>query len=375
VHGHTDRASSANPPRHAVADKELPAPMSESASVLSMSQAAVIAIYVMLTFALVGVLYAARSLLMPVIAALVIGTMLSAGTEHLQRYRIPRLLSGIALIVAACGVVAMVIGLLSMQALEWSSHFGDIASALKDKLHFFDRPLALWRELQAAIGANPSDGNFQMPQIEWVQPTLQFLSPTITEMLIFFVTLILFVASWPDLRRALILTFAERDARLRTLRILNAIEHQLGRYLLTVTCINLGVGIATGLIAAMTGLPNPAALGALAATLNYIPVIGPVATLAALLVTGVITKATLGAGLMAPLLFAICAFLEGHFVTPTIIGRRLELNALAVFLAFAFWTWLWGPIGAFLASPMLIVALILKEHLYPPQPLPRLSGS
>ena len=58
-------------------------------------------------------------------------------------------------------------------------------------------------------------------------------------------------------------------------------------------------------------------------------------------------------------------FLEGHFVTPTIIGRRLALNALAVFIALAFWTWLWGPMGAFLSSPLLIVALILKEHLMP----------
>jgi predicted PurR-regulated permease PerM len=161
------------------------------------------------------------------------------------------------------------------------------------------------------------------------------------------------------------MTFSARDARLRTLRILNAIESQLGRYLLTVSIINLSLGVVAGLIASATGMPNPAALGALAATLNYIPVIGPVATFLALLAIGVITKPSLGAGLTPPLLFAVVAFLEGHFITPTIIGRRLELNALAVFLAFTFWTWMWGPIGAFLASPMLIVGLILKEHLFP----------
>ena len=80
---------------------------------------------------------------------------------------------------------------------------------------------------------------------------------------------------------------------------------------------------------------------------------------------GIIALPTLGAGLVAPLAFVGIAFLEGHFVTPTIIGRRLALNALAVFLALAFWTWLWGPMGGFLSSPLLIVALILKEHLLP----------
>ena len=71
-------------------------------------------------------------------------------------------------------------------------------------------------------------------------------------------------------------------------------------------------------------------------------------------------------GLMAPLAFVGITFLEGHFVTPSIIGRRLSLNALAVLLALAFWTWLWGPVGGFLSSPLLIVALIVKEHLMPP---------
>jgi hypothetical protein len=82
-----------------------------------------------------------------------------------------------------------------------------------------------------------------------------------------------------------------------------------------------------------------------------------------LLLVGVIAFSTIGAGLIAPLAFVGLAFLEGHFITPTIIGRRLELNALAVFIALAFWTWLWGPMGGFLSSPLLIVGLILKEHL------------
>jgi predicted PurR-regulated permease PerM len=69
--------------------------------------------------------------------------------------------------------------------------------------------------------------------------------------------------------------------------------------------------------------------------------------------------------LLAPALFAAMTFLEGHFLTPMIVGRRLALNALAVFIALAFWTWLWGPMGAFLSSPLLIVALVVKEHLMP----------
>src|SRR5207253_9477911 len=98
--------------------------------------------------------------------------------------------------------------------------------------------------------------SFQMPKFEWVKPAIEFLSPTFTEFLLFFVTLILFIASWRDLRRVLILTFADHAARLRTLRILNEIEDHLGAYLLTVTMINRGVGVLTGIICAVTALPN-----------------------------------------------------------------------------------------------------------------------
>jgi predicted PurR-regulated permease PerM len=229
----------------------------------------------------------------------------------------------------------------------------------------FDRPLALWQQLQSMVGGSDPLAGFQMPKVDWVQPTLDFLSPTFTEFLLFLVTLVLFIASWRDLRRTLILTFPDHVSRLRTLRILNEIERNLGGYLLTVTVINLGVGAATGIICAVTRMPNPAGLGALAATLNFFPIIGPVAMFVILAVVGVISFSTIAAGLIAPLAFVGLAFIEGHFVTPTIIGRRLELNALAVFIALAFWTWLWGPMGGFLSSPLLIVALIIKEHLLP----------
>jgi len=215
------------------------------------------------------------------------------------------------------------------------------------------------------VGGPDTLASFQMPKFEWVQPALEFLSPTFAEFLLFIATLILFIASWKDSRRALIMNFGDRTARLRTLRIINEIEEHLGNYLLMVTTINVGVGIATGVICALTGMPNAAGLGALAATLNFIPIIGPVAMFVVLVGVGLVAFPTIGAGLIAPIAFAVLTFLEGHFITPTIVGRRLSLNALAVFMALAFWTWLWGPMGAFLSSPLLIVALIIKEHLMP----------
>ena len=57
--------------------------------------------------------------------------------------------------------------------------------------------------------------------------------------------------------------------------------------------------------------------------------------------------------------------MEGHFITPTIVGRSFTLNPLLVFLALAFWTWMWGPFGAFLAVPLSIILLVIVNHLFP----------
>ncbi|WP_275172268.1 AI-2E family transporter [Bradyrhizobium sp. CSS354] len=319
----------------------------------------------LLLIAIVAVLYVGKAFFLPVVMAFVTGTMLSPAATFLEKQKVPRSLAAALIVFAVTAVVGFIVALIASPAMEWSSRLPELGAQLKDKVHVLDRPLALWRELQTMLGGSEGLPSLQMPKFEWVQPTIEFLSPTFTEFLLFFVTLILFIASWRDLRRAMIMTFSDHDARLRTLRILNEIEVHLGSYLLTVTLINVGVGVAAGLVCALTGMPNPAGLGALAATLNFIPIIGPVAMFAILVVVGLVTFPTVSGGLMAALAFGGITFLEGHFVTPTIIGRRLALNALAVLLALAFWTWLWGPMGAFLSSPLLIVALILKEHLLP----------
>ena len=345
----------------------LPDSKAERPPLIRRAEVVAFALVSLLLICVVAVLYVAKAFFLPVVAAFVVGTMLSPAAGFLERHRIPRAVSAVLIVTAVCAAVAFIIGLISSPLMEWSHRLPELGSLLKAKLHVFDRPLALWQDLQGMLGGSDafSAAPFQMPKVDWVQPTLEFLSPTFTEFLLFFATLVLFIASWRDLRRALIMTFAGHAERLRTLRILNAIEEHLGGYLLTVTMINLGVGAATGIICAVTGMPNPAGLGALAATLNFLPIIGPVAMFVILTVVGVIAFSTIGTGLIAPLAFVGLTFLEGHFITPTIIGRRLELNALAVFMALAFWTWLWGPMGGFLSSPLLIVALILKEHLWP----------
>ena len=116
---------------------------------------------------------------------------------------------------------------------------------------------------------------------------------------------------------------------------------------MVVSIINAALGVIVGVGAFLLGFPNPAIFGLAAAVLNYIPYVGPAVMVVILFGVGLVSFPS---AFVAPLAFVALTTAEGHFITPTIVGRRITLNPLLVFLALAFWTWLWGPIGAFLAA-------------------------
>jgi predicted PurR-regulated permease PerM len=321
------------------------------------------------TLAAIGigfVLYVGREVMLPVVAAFVVGVMLGPAAHRLEALHVPRWLAALLLVASVTLIVAIVILLIVPRVSELTAGLPGMIASLKDKLHVFDGLVGGWHRFTAMLGEPPGGDSvaIPLPGISWVPSTISLLLPPITGFLFFLVLLLLFISEWPNLRRGLVMTFASRDSRLTVLKILNEIESGLANYLLIVTVINVGVGVATGLICEFTGMPNAVGFGALAATLNFIPIVGPIAMFVVLLVVGVVAEPTILLGLLPAAGFLLLITVEGQFLTPTIIGRHLELNALGVLLSLAFWTWLWGPTGAFLSSPILMVALILKQRLY-----------
>jgi predicted PurR-regulated permease PerM len=121
--------------------------------------------------------------------------------------------------------------------------------------------------------------------------------------------------------------------------------------------------VATAGIAAMLGFPHPLLWGVFAAVMNYIPYLGPLLVLGVFFIIGVVVFPTLHEPILAPLLFLGLNTLEGQVITPTFVGHRLTINPFLVFVSIAFWTWLWGPLGAFLAVPLLVTAMVAARHI------------
>ena len=160
----------------------------------------------------------------------------------------------------------------------------------------------------------------------------------------------------------------------KAVQIAREIENNISQYLFTITVINAGIGVLGGLMFWAFGMPNPALWGALAGLLNFIPTVGSLSTAVIITLVAAATFPSLTHTLLVPGAFLGLTVLVGTFVSPHIMGRRLTLNPVVIFLGLSFWGWLWGVPGALLAVPMLAMFKIFCDHIEPLAPIGEFLG-
>jgi predicted PurR-regulated permease PerM len=140
-------------------------------------------------------------------------------------------------------------------------------------------------------------------------------------------------------------------------------QHELSTYILTIAAINAVFGLLTAAALWWLGVDNPLLWGGVAAILNFAPFVGPMVTVALLIVVGFARFDTPLAALSVPGVFLLLHLLEGQLVTPLIVGRRLALDPVMVFIALMLFGWLWGVAGLLLAMPLLSCMRIFAERI------------
>jgi predicted PurR-regulated permease PerM len=191
-----------------------------------------------------------------------------------------------------------------------------------------------------------------------VGPLLQPLGTT--GIVIIFV--VFFLVQREDLRDRFIRLAGARDLQ-RTTEALDDAGHRLSRYLLVQTALNASFGLLIGIGLWYIGIPNPALWGILAMLLRFVPYIGPI--IAALFPATLALAVDPGWSMLlwTAALFAVLEPITGQVVEPLVYGRSTGLSAVAVVVAAAFWTWLWGPIGLLLSTPLTLCLVVVGRHV------------
>jgi predicted PurR-regulated permease PerM len=156
--------------------------------------------------------------------------------------------------------------------------------------------------------------------------------------------------------------------------IAREIEEQVSVYILTTSAINAGVGVLTGIAMWLCGMPNPVLWGLMAGLLNYMPYVGAFITLGVLGLAALVTFDTLGRALVVPGAFFLVNLVEANIVTPLVLGNRLRLNTVAIFIGMMFWWYVWGVPGALMAVPMMATIKIFCDHFEDLAPIGEFLG-
>ncbi len=152
-----------------------------------------------------------------------------------------------------------------------------------------------------------------------------------------------------------------QDKRL-AVGIARTIQSEIGRYFATVAMSNAGLAVATALVMGYIGMPSPAFWGVVVGLLNFIPYLGAATSLVLLTAAAAVSLEGWQIA-QVPLAFLALTTLEGQFVQPVLVGRRMQLNVVVTFVALMFGGWLWGLGGLFLAVPTLVVLKICADHI------------
>ncbi len=190
------------------------------------------------------------------------------------------------------------------------------------------------------------------------------LGPDIAGQIVFTLVLLFFMLSAGDLLYLKIVQSFEtmKDKRAAYLA-LREIEDRLGTYLGAITMVNLGLGVAIGLAMWAWGMPSPILFGVAGFVLNYIPYIGAILGTVVSAMVALLVFDDLWYPIMVGLTFLGLTAIEGQFVTPYFVSRRLQLNEVVVFLTVALWAWLWSILGMVVAVPVLVVLRVLADHI------------
>ncbi len=329
-------------------------------------------------------LYVAKPFLAPVILALVFTFFLSPFVRALRKLHIPEALGAGIVMLAGVGIVAFVIYELSGSVSEWVERAPQILSKVSNDVQRWKSPFEKVTQAREQVNkitqAAAGQPAKKAPQVELKGPgtfdgIFNKTRDAILELLAFLILLYFLLSSGDLFLRKLIHVLPRLQDKKRAVLILREIEDHISKYLITVAGINACLGVAGGLVFWALGMPNPVLWGTLAFLLNFVPYLGALTEIIIVSLVAAATFPHLGHALLVPAAYLALATMEANLLTPFVMGRRMTLNPVIIFVAVTFWGFLWGILGVFLAVPALVMLKIFCEHVRALAPVAEFLGS
>jgi predicted PurR-regulated permease PerM len=266
------------------------------------------------------------------------------------------------------GIIGLAIMLFAAPLAEWIARGPLLWEKLRVQLAGLQEPLetlsGIQEQLKSVMGGDPAM-TVEVQDGGPVQDVALMAPALLADVLLFLAGLYFFLATRHHIRFSVLSLCFSRRMRWRAAHIFRDVELKVSRFLISAALINFGVGVATALAMWALGMPSPLLWGALAAILNFIPYVGQAVMFAILFAVGLGTHTDL-AGIILPVIaYAAINLTADQIIFPHLVGKALTLNPFIIFVSIAFWLWMWGPMGGFIAVPTLLVLQSIIMHIFP----------
>jgi len=318
-------------------------------------------------------IYFMRSILLPIVLALLLSYLLRPIVRGLDRLKIPLSVSAALLLIGFFGLIGYGISVLATPTAEWLQKAPAGFAELQRKLVPVKKSVAQVTQATGEIEKLAS-ANAEIKAVEvkrhpitetLFMRTPEFIASAVLSLILLYFLLVYDQAFIAKLVK-LLPTLSDKKT---AVGIAHDIEAQISRYLFTVTAINVCLGVAVGTAVGLLGLRNPVMWGVMVALLNFVPYLGALTGIICMTIGAALSFDSLGYAFVFPAVYLSFGVLEGSFITPWIMGRSLTLNPVIILLSLTFWGWMWGIIGIILAVPILAAFKILCAHIKPMEPL------
>jgi predicted PurR-regulated permease PerM len=332
-------------------------------------------------FTVLGLLlYEAHNAFVPVALALLMGLVLSGPVEGLHKHRVPRSLSAVLILVVTLTLIGGTVTLLWTPAQTWFAKGPETIALIKHKTRPLTRFIGHLDDLRVnatTLGSASKPG--ATPLVTTASPSgpgliLNASGPIIAALLTFIIVTLFLLTGGPPMLARMTAAFVDDLDASHVLMIIEKVRVELGRFYLTTTFINIGLGVITGLAMWAWRMPTPYLWGALAALVNYIPYAGAITTVSVITLVAVVSFNTLGQIVGVAATYVLIATIEGQVAQPLLVGRRLEVNPLLIFLALWFGGLFWGVAGIVLATPALVALKVIAQNAKSGKPMMEFLG-
>jgi predicted PurR-regulated permease PerM len=327
-----------------------------------------VAITGLFVLAVLYTLFFARAFLLPIVLAILLDFLLSPVIRALKRLRIPEPLGAAVVIVALLGGLGGAAYTLADPAREWVQKAPESLAKVQGRLRELRQPVDQMtrtaEQVEAATEVSkpgPQEVVVRGPRLsERLFGSTQSLLTGALETLI----LLYFLLAAGDLfLQKLIKVLPLLRDKKKAVTIARETEASISTYLFTVAVVNVGLGVAVTLVMLLLKMPNALLWGTLAGLAEFIPYIGATVMVGLLTMAGLAVFPDVGHALLVPGAYLAVNLLQANFISPTVLGRRLTLNPVAILVGLVFWWWIWGVGGAFIAVPLLATFKIFCDHI------------